>query len=80
MAWWQSGWGVWRGEEPDLTAPPAYRTDNITQAASDAAAHWALGVVPDHSSVHIRDPDGAARFVAGMEERRSRRWWQRLSS
>ncbi|GAA0949135.1 hypothetical protein GCM10009560_67090 [Nonomuraea longicatena] len=78
VAWWRDGWGVWPGEDPDLGRSPAYSTVNITRAASEAASHWALGVVPP-GRVRIRcrfggDPDGAARFAVRS---RSRRWWGR---
>ncbi len=83
MAWWGSGWGVWRGEEPDLTAPPVYATGNLTHAAPEAASSWALGVVPSHPRLSVQcrfrgDPDGEAKFIARMRERQSRPWWRRL--
>ncbi|MFI6292973.1 hypothetical protein ACIBEJ_15400 [Nonomuraea sp. NPDC050790] len=85
VAWWRSGWGVWPGEEADLTTEPAYTTLNITQAAPDAAGHWAIGVIP-HGSGSVRcqfggDPDGEAKFLKRIEEqrelrrRRRRRLW-----
>ncbi|MEV4890384.1 hypothetical protein AB0K48_13430 [Nonomuraea sp. NPDC055795] len=81
VAWWRSGWGVWPGEEPDLTAEPAYTTLNLPHVASDEAGYWALGVIP-HGSGSVRcqfggDPDGEAKFVARIAEqrRRRRRFW-----
>ncbi|WP_327086670.1 hypothetical protein OIE66_30660 [Nonomuraea sp. NBC_01738] len=79
VAWWRGGWGVWPGEEPDLTSAPSYDTANITQASSQAATHWALGVVPPHPRTRVRcpfggDPQGAARLLASVGRSA---WWRR---
>ncbi|MEU4576016.1 hypothetical protein [Nonomuraea sp. NPDC023979] len=79
VAWWGDGWGVWPGEAPDHTRPPAYATRNITRAAAEAASAWAVGVVPPHPRLQVRcpyagDPGGEARFRARAARRR--RWWR----
>ncbi|MBB5080100.1 hypothetical protein [Nonomuraea endophytica] len=85
VAWWQSGWGVWQGEEPDLTTEPTYTTLNLPHVASEGATYWALGVIP-HGSGSVRcqfggDPDGMAKWETWIEEqrairrRRRRRLW-----
>ncbi|MFI6498698.1 hypothetical protein [Nonomuraea typhae] len=84
VAWWQSGWGVWAGDEPDFATPPAYTTLNIPHVASEAATYWALGVIPPGTgTVQCRfrgDPNGEANFRTWIEEqrkqrRRGRRLW-----